>query len=81
LAGDFDLQFEQGVATSFERDGAGAWDAFVAGYGPIKALAKSLDDDRRNQLREALIAFHDRYRTELGISMPRQYLITLGKRR
>jgi SAM-dependent methyltransferase len=81
LAGDFDLQFEEGVAPYFERDGAAAWDAFVTGYGPTKALAKSLDDSRRIQLKEAFIAFHDGYRTELGISMPRQYLITLGRRK
>jgi SAM-dependent methyltransferase len=80
LAGDFDLLFEQGVATCFERDGVAAWDAFVTGYGPTKALAKSLDENRRGELREAFIAFHDNYRTELGISVPRQYLVTLGKR-
>jgi SAM-dependent methyltransferase len=80
LARDFDLEFEEGVATYFDRDGAAAWDAFVTGYGPTKALAKSLDDSRRAQLKEAFIAFHEGYRTELGITMPRQYLITLGKR-
>jgi SAM-dependent methyltransferase len=81
LAGDFDLKFERGVATYFERDGAAAWDAFTNGYGPTKALAKSLDDCRRAELKEAFIAFHDNYRTELGIAVPREYLITLGKRK
>jgi SAM-dependent methyltransferase len=81
LAGDFDLRFEQGVATYFEREGAAAWDAFVTGYGPTKALAKSLDDSRRVELEQAFIAFHDGYRTELGISVPREYLITLGQRK
>lgn len=81
LAGDFDLRFEQGVATYFERDGAAAWDAFVTGYGPTKALAKSLDESRRAELKNAFVAFHDRYRTELGITVPREYLITLGRRK
>ena len=81
LTGDFDLRFEQGVATYFERDGAAAWDAFVTGYGPTKALANSLDDSRRAELKKAFIAFHDGYRTELGITIPREYLITLGKRK
>jgi SAM-dependent methyltransferase len=81
LAGDFKLQFEQGVAACFERDGAAAWEAFVTGYGPTKALAKSLDESRRSELQEAFVAFHDGYRTELGITVPRQYLITLGKRK
>jgi SAM-dependent methyltransferase len=78
LAGDFDLRFEQGVAVDFERDGAAAWDAFVTGYGPTKALAKALDESRRRELQEAFIAFYDGYRTELGITVPREYLITLG---
>lgn len=81
LAGDFDLRFEQGITTYFARDGAAAWDAFVTGYGPTKALAQSIDDGRRSELKQALIAFHDSYKTELGISVPRQYLITLGKRK
>jgi SAM-dependent methyltransferase len=81
LSSAFDLQFEEGVAVYFDRDGAAAWDAFVTGYGPTKALAKSLEEKRRQELKEAFIAFHDGYRTELGISVPRQYRITLGKRK
>jgi len=81
LSGDFDLRFEEGVATYFDRDGAAAWDVFVAGYGPTKALAKSLDENRRLALKQAFIASCDDYRTELGISIPRQYLITLGERK
>jgi 2-polyprenyl-3-methyl-5-hydroxy-6-metoxy-1,4-benzoquinol methylase len=81
LSRDFDLRFEEGVATYFDRDGAAAWDAFVTGYGPTKSLAKSLDEERRLALKQAFIASCDAYRTELGISIPRQYLITLGKRK
>jgi SAM-dependent methyltransferase len=81
LSRDFDLQFEEGVATYFDRDGAAAWEAFVTGYGPTKALAKSLDENRRLALKQAFIASCNDYRTELGISIPRQYLITLGKRK
>ena len=33
LSPDFDLQFEEGVATYFDRDGAAAWDAFVTAMG------------------------------------------------
>jgi SAM-dependent methyltransferase len=81
LGGDFELRFEQGVAVYFERDSATIWDAFVTGYGPTKTLAKSLDESRRRELQEAFVAFHDGYRTELGVTVPRQYLIALGKRK
>jgi hypothetical protein len=40
----------------------------------------SLDDERRRQLRRDFIAFHDRFRTELGVTMPRDYLVTIGVR-
>ena len=53
----------------------------MTGYGPTKALAKNLDDSRQAELKEAFIAFHDGYRTELGITVPREYLITLGGRK
>jgi SAM-dependent methyltransferase len=81
LSRDFDLQFEEGIATYFDRDGAAAWEAFVTGYGPTKSLAKSLDENRRLALKQAFIASCDGYRTELGISIPRQYLVTRGKRK
>ena len=81
LGDNFDLRFERGVATWFGRDGAMAWNAFVTGYGPARSLAMNLDDSRQTELKEAFIAFHNAYRTELGITVPREYLITLGKRK
>jgi SAM-dependent methyltransferase len=77
----FDAQFEEGLATYYDRDGQAAWDVFSAGYGPTKALATSLDAARRVQLQWNFIAFHDRFRTELGIAVPRTYLLTIGRRR
>lgn len=77
----FDLRFEQGACTYYDRDGEAAWEAFVGGYGPTKALAESLDETRRAELRRDFAAFHDRFRTELGIAVPRTYLLTIGVRR
>lgn len=81
FGGAFDLRFEEGVTMYYARDGAAAWEAFVTGYGPTKALAASLDEPRRAELRKALIAFHDTFKSPLGIAMPRQYLVALGTRR
>jgi hypothetical protein len=50
-------------------------------YGPTKALASSLDESRRADLRRDFIAFHEGFRTELGICVPREYLLTVGIRR
>jgi SAM-dependent methyltransferase len=81
LGSNFDLTFEEGETIYYDRNGEAVWQAFVAGYGPTKALAASLDDRRRDDLKRDFVAFHDTFMTPLGISMPRQYLLTVGTRR
>jgi SAM-dependent methyltransferase len=81
LGREFDLKFEDGITTYYDRDGAAAWRAFVTGYGPTKALAGNLDDARRSQLERDFAAFHDGFTTPLGIAVPREYLLALGTRR
>jgi len=82
LIGDaFDLRFETGTTTLRMPDGESVWELFVEGYGPTKALAASGDAQRRESLRRDFIAFHERYRSDLGIAMPRDYLVTIGSRK
>jgi hypothetical protein len=57
------------------------WELFSTGYGPTKTLAASLDTEHRENLKRDFIAFHEQYRTELGIAMPREYLVTIGVRK
>lgn len=80
LAGSFDLKFEKGVSYYREASGEAAWNIFSTGYGPTKALAASLDETKRAELRRDFIAFHDGFPTELGICVPREYWLTLGTR-
>jgi hypothetical protein len=44
-------------------------------------LAASLDAARRKDLQRDFAAFHDGFRTELGVAMPREYLVTIGVRK
>lgn len=81
LGGAFDLKFEKGVSYYREPSAEAAWETFVTGYGPTKSLAASLDEARRAELKRDFIAFHDRFRTDLGICVPREYWVTLGTRR
>lgn len=81
LGTGFDLRFEQGVSHHRVPSGQAMWEVFSTGYGPTKSLAGSLDAGRRAEMRDAFVAFHDRHRTELGITTPRAYLITVGTRR
>ena len=81
LGDDFDLKFEP--ATSFYREPSGeaAWETFSVNYGPTKALAASLDPARLADLRRDFVAFHEGFRTELGVCVPRDYVLTFGVRR
>jgi SAM-dependent methyltransferase len=81
LGASFDLKFEDGETIYYDRNGEAAWQTFVAGYGPTKALAAGLDDRRRSELKRDFVAFHDAFAAPLGIAMPRQYLLTVGVRR
>ena len=81
LGSNFDLKFEKGVSSYREPNGEAAWLTFSTGYGPTKALAASLDENRRAELRRDFIAFHDGFATELGICVPREYWVTLGVRK
>ena len=76
----FDLRFEQGISYYREPTAEAAWEAFSRGYGPTRALAESLDADRRAQLQGDFVAFHGRFATELGITVPRAYLVSAGTR-
>jgi hypothetical protein len=80
LGRDFDLRFEHGTSFYREPDGEAAWNTFSNCYGPTRTLAGNLDDERRAALRRDFIAFSDRFRDELGITVPRTFLVALGVR-
>lgn len=81
LGSAFDLKFEKGVSYYREPDGEAAWRTFSTGYGPTKTLAANLDESRRAELQRDFAAFHDGFQTDLGICVPREYLVTVGVRR
>ena len=80
LGGAFQLRFERATSYYREPSAEAAWWTFSTGYGPTKSLAMSLDPNRLEQLRDDFIAFHKTFATELGICVPRDYLLTVGVR-
>ena len=80
LGSAFDLKFERGTCVYYDRNAEAAWEVFATGYGPTKTLAVNLDETRRADLRRDFIAFHNQFRTDLGIAVPRTYLLTIGVR-
>jgi SAM-dependent methyltransferase len=81
LGNAFDLKFETGTTTLRVPSGQAAWDLFIAGFGPTKTVAASLEPGRRADYTRDFIEYHERFRGELGIAMPREYLVTIGIKR
>jgi len=80
LGREFQLGFERSTSFYREPDAAAAWETFSKGYGPTRTLAASLDPEKRAALRADFIAFHAAFPTELGICVPREYVLTVGVR-
>ncbi len=81
LGRDFTLRFEVGTTVLRVPSGEAVWEIFGKGYGPTKALYQNAGD-RKEDLHRDFVAFHDAYRTtDLGVAMPREYLVTVGTRR
>jgi SAM-dependent methyltransferase len=80
LSPDFDLSFEPGTSFYREPDAESSWETFHQGYGPTRALADRLSDTARAELKQSWIEFHNRFRTEMGICVPRDYWIVRGIR-
>ena len=79
LGRDFALKFEGGTTVLRMPSGEVVWQVFSEGYGPTKALHRSTD--RTDDLRRDFIQFHEAHRTDLGVTMPREYLVIIGTRR
>lgn len=76
----FELSFEEGNVPHAARSGKEMWELFSTSFGPTKTLADSLDAGQREELHRALVDYWESYRTDGGISWPRQYLLIAGTR-
>ena len=81
LGPHFDLTFETRNSMFYCPTGEDAWTEYQKGFGPIRAVTESLDERRRDAFRCDFTAFHDEYRTDAGLTLPRRYLLTVGVRR
>jgi SAM-dependent methyltransferase len=81
LGSTFDLTFEDSVTIGREPSAEAMTEIFFTGYGPTRTLAANLDADRRQKLRREFTEFHAQYRSDLGVQVPRDYLLTIGVRK
>ena len=81
LGQKFELEFEEGELRLTAGSGEEMWRLFTSYDGMAKAHVDSLDRPRAQEYRRAFIAYHERHRTNGRVSLPRRYLLTVGRRR
>ena len=81
FADHFDLTFEAATSYYREPDSDASWKTFSEGYGPLRTLAGKLNASDLAQLKADWIAFHDQFKTELGLTVPRDYWVIQGLRK
>ena len=74
----FDIKFEADSTILREPDGEAVWQLWKEAHGLTLTRLNELDTAAQNSFRDAFIEFHDRYKTDLGIAMPRDYFIAVG---
>lgn len=83
LLGDaFGLSFEARTSIDSQPTGEACWQFYVDNFGPLKTLASSLDDGRREELHTAWVDFFEtNYRSDGSIEYLREWLLVTGIRR
>ncbi len=76
----FELRFETGCSVLREPSGEAIWRLWSDSHGLTISLLKTLSSDRQEQFRADFIAYHEQFRNDVGIAMPRDYLVTIGVR-
>ena len=81
LGGAFEFGFETGTLYHRIPDGESSFELLATGFGPVKVLVESLDDEQRAAAKADLVAFFERYREGIGVAIPYDYLMAVGTRR
>jgi SAM-dependent methyltransferase len=77
----FDLRHEKGELFHRLSGPSEAWTVYSSGFPPVQAVAGALAPARREEMRSAFEEWVGRYRTDLGVAIPFQYLVTIGIKR
>ena len=77
----FELGHEPGELTHRANSAEEVWETYEKGFGPIRATAQALDEERRSELKSAFETWIDGFSTGLGIALTYQYLVTVGTRK
>ena len=82
LGNAFELEIEERVWHLEGDSPEDVWELMVTSAPPVKAMAESLEPERFEQFRQAMLDHWANFRVGGGgVSEPRRYLLVLGKRR
>jgi ubiquinone/menaquinone biosynthesis C-methylase UbiE len=78
LGEQFQLGYESGTLTHRLNSATEMWNVYETGFGPIRATSRALNDEDRLHLKSAFEDWLEGFRTDLGIALTYQYLVTIG---
>jgi SAM-dependent methyltransferase len=81
LLPEFYLRFETGEWVQEAESTEALWDFYVTAVPPLKALHGSLTAERQAEMRRVALGAHARFASGNGVRVPREYLLTVGRRR
>jgi SAM-dependent methyltransferase len=82
LLGDcFELVFEPGINSAYYETAGDAWQHYSHGFGPISSLVRTLPAERVAALKRDVDGYHQRFATQAGLHIKREYLVVIGTRR
>jgi len=77
----FELGHETAELTHRLGSATEAWNIYEGGFGPIRTTSLALDVEDRSRLKAAFEGWVNGFRTDLGIALTYQYLVTIGVRK
>ena len=81
LGADCDFEFKTGVLHLRHPDANPFWHTFAGVFGPVKAVADSLEAHHREALATALRRWAEAFRSAWGISIPCEHVLSVAHRR
>lgn len=81
LGAGFDLELSE-LDTPLEiESGEAYWELFTSSFGPVSLIARSIDDDAREELHQSMVEWAEADRDGDVIRQSRTYLLVKGTRR
>jgi len=76
----FRVSSEEGTVVSRFSSNEATWEAYVNGFGPVRAVAAALEAERLKEMREAFLNWVGQFSTDIGVAIPFDYLVTIANR-